>query len=79
MRHTIAHTAIGTDKPHWYHLDTGPDYQQACHRALNYALDHGGYVCVRDSAGTIVYGTDPDELDRTITQGMNQHFTAPSA
>jgi hypothetical protein len=55
---TIEHTQIG-DRPYWYHLECSNDFQQAKKRAHNYALDHGGYVCVKDESGHVVFGTDP--------------------
>lgn len=66
--YTVQHTQIGS-APYWYHLETTKDLATATTRARNYALDHGGYVCVRDAAGNVVFGTDPAELDRAILSG----------
>ena len=78
MAYTVQHTQIG-DAPYWYHLDSHADYQQAARRALNYALDHGGYVCVKDGNGKTVFGTDPADLDRAITNGINKDFSRKTA
>jgi hypothetical protein len=75
MAYTIQHTAI-SDRPFWYHLETWDEghREQAMRRANQYALDHGGYVCVKDSAGNVVFGTDPIQLDRAIIAGTNRDF-----
>lgn len=73
MAHSVHHTQIG-EAPFWYLLEMHRDEQKAVRRACNYALDHGGYVCVKDATGRVVYGTDPAELNRAIAQGINQYF-----
>ena len=78
MAFTILHTAIGR-APSWYLLETCPDQERAKRRAYDYALDHGGYVCVRDSAGGVVFGTDPAALDRAISSGINHNFPLETA
>lgn len=78
MAFTIQHTAVG-DFPWWYHLECARDFQAACRRAYNYALDHGGYVCVKDESGKTVFGTDPLELDRAISNGINKDFPRETA
>jgi len=84
-RYSVQHTKCigsradeGVSRPFWYQLEAYADLNKALHRARNYALDNGGYVCVKDVAGTIVYGTDPAALDRAITLGINHDFTAPA-
>ncbi len=79
MAFTIQHTSIRGDAPWWYHLDSSRDEQAAVRRARNYALDHGGYVCVKDEGGTTVYGTDPAELDRAVLNGTNRDFPKETA
>lgn len=66
-------------RPFWYQLEAYSDLNKALHRARNYALDNGGYVCVKAPDGTIVYGTDPAALDRAIREGRNRDFSAVSA
>jgi hypothetical protein len=78
MTFSIQHTAIGR-YPHWYHLESATDFQAAAKRARNYALDHGGYVCVKDGAGRVVFGTDPVQLDRAILNGTNRDFPRETA
>lgn len=75
---TVHHTLIG-ERPFWYRLDPWGDQTAATTRARCYALDHGGYVCVKDDTGKVIYGTDPVELDRAITAGINKYFSHPSA
>ncbi len=74
MAYTIHHTAIA-NAPYWYQLESNADYLAACRRARNYALDHGGYVCVKDQSGETVFGTDPDQLNRAILAGTNRDFS----
>lgn len=78
MAYAVSHTAVG-DFPFWHHLDSHKDLQAACHRARNYALDHGGYVCVKDASGHTVFGTDPDALSRAISNGINRDFPRETA
>lgn len=78
MSYSVQHTAIGKS-PFWYHLDSHGDLEQAALRARNYAMDHGGYVCVKDGAGKVVYGTDPAQLDRAILIGINRDFPGEAA
>lgn len=77
MAYTIHHTQIGR-RPHWYHLEFAADALVAALRANSYALDHGGYTCVKDSRGRVIFGTDPAELDRAIACGINRNFTETS-
>ena len=74
---SVQQTAIGT-RPYWYHLETYGDRERALHRARNYALDHGGYVCVK-ADGEVIFGTDPAGLDRAIALGINKHFASSAA
>ena len=78
MAYTVQHTRI-SDRPFWYHLDSIATLEYACQRAQNYALDHGGYVCVKDETGKTVFGTDPVELDRAILNGTNKNFPRETA
>jgi hypothetical protein len=78
MAYTIQHTAIA-NAPHWYHLDSNSDYLAAVRRARGYALDHGGYVCVKDASGETVFGTDPGQLDRAVSNGTNRDFPRETA
>lgn len=73
MAFSVQHTLVGAF-PFWYHLDSHEKFRGAVERARNYALDHGGYVCVKNAGGVTVYGTDPAELDRAISSGTNQDF-----
>jgi len=75
---TVEHTQIGA-RPFWHHLDSHPTLEEACRRARNYALDHGGYVCVKDIDGATVFGTDPVALDRAILNGINVSFPGERA
>jgi hypothetical protein len=77
MTFTIYHTAIGA-RPHWRTIEKHVGLQTAQKRAYDYAMEHGGYVCVKNSIGRAVFGTEPNELDRAIASGANRHFTAPS-
>lgn len=79
MACTVHHTFIAK-RPFWYLLDRWQDADQAkaIQRANHYALDHGGYVCVKDRTGKVVYGTDPAALDRAIGLRINKHFSEPS-
>jgi hypothetical protein len=76
---SVQHTHISGDRPYWYQLEAYSDREKALHRARNYALDHGGYVCVKDATNTTIYGTDPAALDHAITAGINRHFRAVAA
>lgn len=73
MTYSVQHTQIGS-RPHWYLLERWDEghREKAIQRARNYALDHGGYVCVKDSAGNVVYGTDPAELGRAIAKATGE-------
>lgn len=75
MSYSVQHTNIG-QRPYWYQLERWDEghREKAFARARQYALDHGGYVCVKDYAGNVVFGTDPTQLDRAITLGINKHF-----
>lgn len=73
MAFTAHHTQIG-EQPFWYQLDPWRDLERATRRARHYSLDHGGYTCVKDADGRVVFGTDPAELDRAIAAGTNTHF-----
>lgn len=75
MSFSIKHTQISSAAPFWYHLEYAKDLESATRRARNYTLDHGGYVCVKNHDGKVVYGTDPIELDRAISKKINRHFT----
>lgn len=79
MAYTIEHTAAKGDRPFWYHLESNADYLQACRRARDYALDHGGYVCVKDHSGETVFGTDPAQLSIAILAGANRDFPKETA
>jgi len=70
----IQHTTVDGSRPHWYRLDSAKDFNSACRRARDYALDHGGYVCVTDETGKTVFGTDPDQLAHAIALGINRDF-----
>lgn len=76
MAYSVRHTQTSGARPHWYLLERWADGNKATRRASAYVLDHGGYVYVTDSAGKIIYGTDPAELDRSIASGLNRHFSA---
>lgn len=78
MTYTIQHTQIG-DRPFWYHLECAKDLDGATRRANQYALNNGGYVCVKDASGITVFGTDPAQLDRAIMNGINKHFPGERA
>jgi hypothetical protein len=78
MSYAIQHTAIG-EFPFWYHLESAKTLEAATRRAYNYAMDHGGYVCVKDETGKTVFGTDPVELDRAISNGINKSFPRETA
>lgn len=77
MAYSILHTEIHGAAPYWYQLERWDEAHrgQAIRRARNYALDHGGYVCVKDNDGKVVFGTDPVALNRAIERGGNRHFT----
>ncbi len=77
MAYSVSHTKIEGERPCWYLLERWDEAhrEQAMHRARNYALDHGGYVCVTDNDGNTIFGTDPAQLDRAIRSGINKHFT----
>lgn len=76
MSYSVQHTLIG-HRPYWYQLERWDEghREKAISRARQHALDHGGYVCVKDAAGQVVYGTDPAALDRAIAAGRNRDFT----
>lgn len=78
MAYVVLHTAIGY-APHWYVLDNHATLEGAARRARNYALDCGGYVCVQDTAGNTVFGTDPAALDRSISNGICASFPKEAA
>ena len=80
MAYRISHTAIGP-RPHWYHLETWAEGKRdaAIRRANSYALDHGGYVCVKDNDGNVVFGTDPEQLDLAVLNGTNRNFPGERA
>lgn len=68
MPYSITHAANfihGIEHPHWNDLQKLPDgsRQEAIRIAHQYVMDHGGYVCVKDDSGLVIYGTDPRELD----------------
>ena len=71
--YAILHTKIEGERPYWYQIETYSDLQKSLHRARDYALNNGGYVCVK-ADGKVIFGTDPLELDRAIAQGINKHF-----
>ena len=73
MSYTVHHCPIAA-APHWYLLEHHKTAESARRRAYNYALDHGGYVCAKDPAGQVIFGTDPAYLVRAIAQGQNRDF-----
>ncbi len=75
---TIQHTAAA-GAPYWYHLESAAEPAAAIRRARSYALDNGGYVCVKDGAGNVIFGTDPAQLDRAILSGINRDFPRETA
>jgi hypothetical protein len=78
MVYSVQHTLQTGPRPFWYQLEAYSDRDKALHRARNYALDNGGYVCVKDATGAVIFGTDPAALDHAIAQGRNKHFAVPS-
>lgn len=74
MAYTVQHAKIGGEQPHWYQLEAYSDFDKALHRARNYALDHGGYICVKDATGQVVYGADPAQLEISIASGLNRYW-----
>ena len=76
MAFSVEYTQHGLKTPYWHLLDVWADREEALRRARNYALDHGGYVCVKDGFGNVIYGTDPKGLERAISLGINHDFTA---
>jgi hypothetical protein len=74
MAFSVQHTKVGIPCPYWYQLEAFSDREKALHRARNYALDNGGYVCVKDATGRVVFGTDPAALERAVSLGINRHF-----
>ena len=76
MAYSVQHTQQNIARPYWYQLEAYNDPDKAIHRARNYALDHGGYVCVKDHTGKVVFGTDPVQLDRAVAEGRNRDFAA---
>lgn len=79
MTYQVLHTKQEGSRPFWYQLELYGDRTDAIRRANQYVLDNAGYVCVKDSNGRVVFGTDPAELDRAIASGINRHFTAVAA
>jgi hypothetical protein len=79
MSYTIQHAAMSDTAPFWYHLECAKDLLYATSRARNYALDHGGFVCVQDETGKTVFGTDPVDLDRRISAGTLPWFKRETA
>ena len=80
MAYRVEHAKIEGPAPYWYLLERWDEAhrEQAMRRARQYAIGNGGYVCVKDNDGNVVFGTDPAQLDRNIAQGGNKYFTAPS-
>jgi hypothetical protein len=78
MAYSVRHARQGTERPFWYQLEAYDDREKALHRARNYALDNGGYICVKDATNTTIYGTDPAALDMAIIAGINRDFVAPA-
>ena len=74
MGYSIQHTTVTGVRPSWYQLESARNLKAAARRALNYALDNGGYICVKDEQGAVVYGTDPAALDQAIARGVNRDF-----
>jgi hypothetical protein len=58
---SIYHAKVGGQ---FYHLENAVKETWAVRRANNYALDHGGYVCVKNRDGETIFGTDPAALAR---------------
>ena len=81
MAYSVNHTKIEGQRPFWYLLERWDEghRNKAFQRARQYALDHGGYVNVTDSAGNVVFGSNPVDLDRAIISGTNKDFTQPFA
>lgn len=80
MAYRILHTAVAA-APYWYLLETWSEGKReaAIRRARGYALDNGGYVCVKDNDGNVVFGTDPAQLDLAILSGTNLNFRREAA
>lgn len=76
---TIQHTSVSGNYPFWYHLECCKDKQQAVRRANQYVLDNGGYICVQDEKGVVIFGTDPIQLDLDISNGTNRSFLRETA
>lgn len=76
MSYSIRHTFTGAQHPNWYFLERWDEAhrERAIQRARYYVQDHGGYICVKDHAGRVVFGTDPIALDRAIASGTNRDF-----
>jgi hypothetical protein len=72
--YAILHTKIEGERPYWYQIETYSTSEKALHRARDYALNNGGYICVK-ADDKVIFGTDPVELDRAIALGINKHFT----
>jgi hypothetical protein len=77
---TIHHTKVSQDRPFWYRLEAASDRGNAIRRAYQYALDNGGYICVKDHThdpmGEVIFGTDPVCLQLAIRDGRNRDFLA---
>jgi hypothetical protein len=79
MAFTIQHTSTAFGYPSWYHVGGDADYQAAAKKAYQYAMQHGGYVCVKDADGKTCFGTDPAILSNAITSGRNRDFPSETA
>ena len=78
-RFSILHTTQIGNAPFWYHLENSNSLTEAARRAYSYALNHGGYVCVKDKNGHVVFGTDPTALGLAILNGTNRDFPKETA
>jgi hypothetical protein len=75
--YSVHHTTVTGPRPRWLQYDgLYRDKGNAVRRAYNLALEHGGYVCVKDLSGAVTFGTDPAALDRAIASGLNRDFAA---
>jgi hypothetical protein len=77
MAYSVQHAQCKGARPYWYQLEAYSDREKAMHRARNYALDNGGYVCVKDASGKTIWGSDPGDLERSIASGSNHYWRAP--